>query len=269
MQKIPIIMPMYNRPHYLEKVLNALSKCDNLDKFYVETFEENIFNYQKENEILLNRYLKGKIEVKRNLNNTVKGCSANCLEGIQKIVNEHEFFVMVEDDIILSTDALNLALWIFPKLTDEQPAISFYSRFHMSKDYSNNEHFKVCNSVFWHVWGWAGKSSFFREKFLPSWDYSDKYLGWDMPINIYAHAKNIKFFQPIVSRSDNIGAIGLNQKDPKVHEIYVKNDYYYQGEQITDFIFDDTKTLEMIDKLYLPNGRIYNEYKKGFKIKLY
>lgn len=265
MKKIPIIMPMYNRPHYLEKVLQALFQCDSLDKFYIETFEEKESNFQAINGNLLKKYNTRNIKIVRNLNKTVKGCSANCLEAIKKISDKHKYFVMVEDDIVLSPDALNLALWIFPKLTDTQPALNFYARTYMKKTYPNNEHKEVCSSVFWHVWGWAAKSSFFRDVFLPVWDYSDKKLGWDMPVNIYAHKYNIKFFQPLVSRSDNIGAIGINQKNPEIHRKYVKNDYYYQGEPVQNFYFEDGKTFEMINAEYLEGGRIYKEYKKGFK----
>jgi len=262
---IPIIMPTYNRPHYFEQAIDALFRCENLDKFYIETFEENESYFQYMNSHILEKYTDQGIEIIRNKHSLRKGCAPNILEAMQEITNKHEFFVIVEDDILLSRDALNLALWAFPQLTDERPAIIFHCKKHQSNDYPGNEHKIVMNSKFFHPWGWAGKSSFFRDKFLKSYDWNiDKSKGWDMPINVYALKYNINFLQSYVGRSQNIGVIGNCQRNPEEHRKYCFNEFYYQAKPVREFKLKPGN-LEIMENAYFPKGKIYNEYAKFFK----
>jgi glycosyltransferase involved in cell wall biosynthesis len=260
---IPIIIPTYNRPHYFKETLDALFQCQDLDKFYIETFEENESYHQEMNTHLLEPY-QNKIKIVRNLHKERKGCAPNILEAIQEIIKKHEYFVVVEDDIVLSEDALTLALWAFPHLTDERPAITFHCKKYELKEFPKDEHKKVQQSYFWHPWGWAGKSSFFRD-FLTKYDWNiNKEKGWDMPINIYAHKYDIKFLQPLIGRSKNIGAIGNCQRSPQEHKQYCLNEFYYRGEPVNDFQLIGGN-LEERQNHYYPGGKVYEEYKKYFK----
>jgi len=254
-------MPIYNRPEYLKSVLKALVECESLDKFYVETFEEP--DKQKENSEIL-KILKGKIKYIRNVNKITQGCAGNICGAINAITKQHDYFVLVEDDIVLSKDALNLALWSFPRLTDKCPAMVFHCKKFEKDVFENSEHKQVQKSLFFAPWGWAGKSSFF-EKFLSSYNWKEnKKKSWAMPLNIYSQSNDIIFLQSLIGRSQNIGAVGVFQKNPKNHRKYCYNDYYYTGKPIKDFTLIDGY-LEIRQKEYYQGGHVYSEYKKFFK----
>jgi len=94
--KIPIIIPIYNRPEYLKTVLEALVECEGLDKYYVETFEEP--DNQKENSKIL-KILEGKIKYIRNVNKITQGCAGNICGAINAITKQHDYFVLIKECI--------------------------------------------------------------------------------------------------------------------------------------------------------------------------
>ena len=131
MDKIPIVMPTYNRPQYLSQVLEGLSKCENLDKFFIVTSEEpgcpEVFE-------LFNKV--DFIEIKRHINSVRLGCNDNVIQAINLGFLCSEYVVVLEDDIVPGRDFLNYFLWGFENIKPENGIVtlSAYHRLEQSDE---------------------------------------------------------------------------------------------------------------------------------------
>jgi len=119
MNKIPIVMPTYNRSQYLVQVLEGLSKCENLDKFFIVTSEEPDC---PEVSALFDKV--DFIKIVRWKNEEKLGCNKNVIQAINFGFDCSDVVVVLEDDIVPGRDFLNYFLWGFENIKPENDIIA-------------------------------------------------------------------------------------------------------------------------------------------------
>jgi len=202
--KIPILMPMYNRPDYLKITLNALKKCQNIEKFFIITFEEPNEDCSK---IVDNIDF---VEVIRFKNINKLGIKEN-FASLLKIALKFEKFIVLEDDIVPNRDFLNYFLWAFNEYNNNEnvKTISAYSRTN-----GNPNDVELKNEFC--PWGWGSWSR--KLNGFIDFSFKDTY-GWDESINKYIIYNKLFSVKPIISRVQNIGECGTYVVSPEWHNI--------------------------------------------------
>lgn len=218
MNKIPIIIPTYNRQDLLKECIYYLSKCNSLNNFFVITSEEPNEECSK---IIDKIYF---IEVVRNKNINKLGCNAN----LDKCINyglQYEKFIILEDDVLPSIDFLEYFLWAFNE-SKNMNEIFFINAYH--KDGNLHDYEKVCRTNNFMAWGWGCYSSKYVE--LKSMGFKIEYDknynhttnlpdAWDGQLNEFIlNCNNVKILKPLLSRVQNVGSIGTWTTDPDWHK---------------------------------------------------
>ncbi len=104
--RIPIAMPTYNRPDYLQHVIQALRQCDQVDQFMLVTSEEPGFP-----EVAAIIETVDFMPVARQTHDGQWGGNANSLFAIQSAFALNDWAVVLQDDVVPAPDFLNLMLW--------------------------------------------------------------------------------------------------------------------------------------------------------------
>jgi hypothetical protein len=222
--KIPIIMPTYNRSNYLKECLDNLSKCRSLQKFFIITSEEP--NEEVSNLLDSVNF----IDISRNKNEQKIGCNAN----LDKCINyglSYEKFIILEDDVVPSKDFLEYFLWCF-EYTKNRDDIHLIIAYNQINDLANYENLLFTNQFM--AWGWGCHSRKYLELKNKGFniDYNKNYNhetnlpdAWDSQLCQFISDNDIKILKPQVSRVQNIGSIGTWTKDAEWHKniVHCKN----------------------------------------------
>jgi GT2 family glycosyltransferase len=215
MKLIPICMPAYNRPHYLREVLTALGKCECLDQFVVVASvepgqPETVQVFKEAFERFPN---KGLHTV--SVNDTQLGCNGNVLHAMEHgfALTEAPWAMCLEDDVVLARDALRWMIWA-NRVFGNQPdcfSVCAYQvqRFGQPVNYDDTGKSIFRGTIL--PWGWA----ITQEKFQDArywWDRQPEGRPglWDDNLCYYMAQKMWYEVCPVVSRAQNIGAVGFN-----------------------------------------------------------
>lgn len=217
LNRIPIIMPTYNRPDYLINCLSHLSKCKELDKFFILTSEEPNEEISK-----IWDYVDF-INVVRNKNSNKLGCNPN----IDKSINYglyYDKFVFLEDDLLPSVDFLQYFLWAFEECERNKDL-------YLIQAYSNSDNLDNHNLVNSHnkfrPWGWGCLSERYKHikklGFIIEYnrdvnEFSNLPMAWDSQLDEFVENNNILVMKPYVSRIQNIGEFGTWVQSPEWHK---------------------------------------------------
>jgi len=208
--KIPILMPTYNRPHYLKTVLESLKKCDSLEYFKIITSEEPS---QPEVSLLFDNV--DFIEIERYKNEQRLGCNKNISSAISRIFEKHEELVVLEDDIVPGRDFLNYFLWGFnnKELWETVSILTAYNRAN-----SLDENIQTTKTRSWFsCWGWGTKKSVWDVFYKSQKRELEENTGvaWDTQFNSYVLKENLLELYPLIGRSQNIGEVGTYVPSPE------------------------------------------------------
>ena len=192
-----ITIAAYRRPEYLQEVLRSLEKA--LE--YCPEF--------KPDHIILGIDKGGDLEVEKN------DSPIEIIRWPEHLgVNEHprrllqyafmelgsDFNLHLEDDIVLSPDALRLAMW-FQRTPNDAMTLSLYGA---SKDFSEPN--KLRHRSDFGAWGWATSRAAWLRLLAPYWNYKrDLPIGWDWSISKLMAEKGLRAMEPVLSRVRNIG----------------------------------------------------------------
>lgn len=195
-----ITIAAYRRPEYLAQVLNSLSAA--LE--YCPEF--------KPDRIILGIDLGGDLEI---VPSEDWPFPAEIIRWPEHLgVNEHprrllqyafmelgsDFNLHLEDDTVLSPDALRLAMW-FQRTPNPASTLSLYSA---SKAVAENEIVRYRQDF--GGWGWATTRAVWLRLLAPYWNYKrDLPIGWDWSISKLMAEKGLRAMEPSLSRVRNIG----------------------------------------------------------------
>lgn len=204
-----ITLPVATRPHYLKQMLDTL-KENNLEgyKLYIacEPVRE-VINIARSIDF---------IETDVRYNSKVLGVRENPYRCIQQAFDDgSDFNVHLEDDIILSPDALDLANFYYEKFKDKPMTHINYGMFNYDSEPEEPEKIQVIEGKFVGL-GWCTFKECWNKWFKPYWFddkinaevWSPQTIGWDWSIAAVAKTNNLTSLQPLASRSNHIGRVG-------------------------------------------------------------
>ena len=128
--KIPIVFINYNRPDKTEIVLNALSKCDGIEKCKVYAFSDAApldrpDNVEKVEEVrkILDSW-KNKLDMEITHRSENFGCSKNVVYAVNQVFEKFEYCVYFEDDTVPEKDFLDFMLPLLERYKDTENVFS-------------------------------------------------------------------------------------------------------------------------------------------------
>ena len=223
-------MTAANRAHYLQHVLVSLANNDNLDKFKLLFGLEPIsFEVEKVcNDVNF-------MAVSVNKNTSIYGVRKNPYETLKAAFDSGAKYVLyLEDDVELSNDAVDLALWYFDKSTEEG-----FSDKYLCLNLYNHESLgagdpaAVIASEKFSALGMGITKEQWEKYFQPLW-FTDP-RGWDFCFSD-AISKGLKVIQPEVSRSKHIGRFGGVHYRANMHDHLYINNQMWNGKKQEYFL---------------------------------
>lgn len=207
--RIPIVMPTYNRPDYLIQVLNALKNCEYKDEFYILTSEEPNEEVSKVFDSVDFMYII------RNKNKEKLGCNLNILTSIDRAMSLSDKFLIIEDDIVPAKDALALYKWF---LKEHNSLLLLHNIEYNPEQFNKLE--KLNHFI---PWGWGTTKDVWvkiRKYVAMSVGPSSDGRSWDSHLceqlhNDYNNNPDITLLRPLVSRVQNIGEVGTYVPNPE------------------------------------------------------
>lgn len=132
------------------------------------------------------------------------GCNAHIRQAVEMAFDAgSDFNLHVEDDIVLSPDALELCDWFYSLPNrDEYVCLNLFSDWkpEPGKELSMAEHFSF------YPWGWACTRAMWEKYLAPEWD-TKRFgpTGWDWSVGMTIQRHGLKVLRPFLSRALNIG----------------------------------------------------------------
>lgn len=214
-----ITLPVATRPYYLKQLLNTL-KDNNLEgwKLYInsEPYEEVIKVVRSINFIETNILI----------NKTYLGVRQNPFNVIDRAFDAGaEYVVHLEDDLIISPDLLDLAMWYYESFKDNPTKYLNYGFFNYDSDTDLPDDIIEVTDKFTGL-GWSTFKECWYKWFYPNW-FNDQInrqvwgpqtVGWDWSMASIAKTEYLKSLQPLCSRSNHIGRLGGTYCAAKFHD---------------------------------------------------
>jgi hypothetical protein len=207
-----ITLVAYNRLHYLEQTIECLKK-NNLDGYTlflgVEPEDEAVIAYCRSLDFM---------PINLTINPETLGVAWNPKATISRAFDAgSQFNVALEDDLLLSPDALDLANWFFGIPNSDFFSINlcnYRSDSAFPAEVDETDHFIPL--------GWAASQTVWRTEIEPSWMCDSR--GWDFSLNkILEDRKDRKLLQPRLARSNHNGRDGGKHCTAEFHDRVFQN----------------------------------------------
>lgn len=126
---------------------------------------------------------------------------------------DSDFNLHLEDDTVLSPDALNLALW-YSKTPTFSEILSLY---HPSTDDSRPD--TVERIPGFSCWGWACQAAIWKDYLALNWNCKRSFpIGWDWSVTETMNKYGLRAVAPVLSRVKNIGRERGEYQTPEQHD---------------------------------------------------
>jgi glycosyltransferase involved in cell wall biosynthesis len=210
--RIDIVVAAYNRPEYLQRCLAAIFGmkgieaiktpiCVAVDKLPDGTYNEAVLAVAKRFEcpLILS-------EAKQGCNGTIKSALVHAWSG------NPDFVLLIEDDIIVSPDALMYVQWAAKEYKDD-PSVRTIGLWGHNKGYqpwqalSPKEAGKVMRQQYFTCWGWGTWRSRWEEM-LQTWTTGDDSHDTSWDVIMSSHLNGRDEILPSIARAYNCGEIG-------------------------------------------------------------
>lgn len=220
--KIPIAIPAFNRPDFLEKVLGALRNCTGIEDFFIVTSEEPD---QGSGVHELFESIDW-IEVKRHINKKVLKCAYNVPQVVTLALSYSDRVIVLEDDILPSKDMLKYHQILLNEFRKDERILSI-TAYCQNKVKPSKEDLNVIEeSYYFTCWGWSTWKDRW-DNFIS--DYSPQTSSWAREFNLYRQKNKMLEIRPKISRCNNIGIRGT----------HVLNENWQRTHQYTPYTSDD------------------------------
>jgi glycosyltransferase involved in cell wall biosynthesis len=210
--KINIAISAYNRPEYLQRCISALygAKGFSTDKYDIfcvmDCFEDGSFNNNVLDVFFYNRLVPHITPKKLGCNYTIK----KALE--MAWADNPDFVLMLEDDIIISDDALQYIEWAANKYKDDGSVRTIGLWGHddgwkLGSPLPDNESGKVMRQNYFTCWGWGTWKDRWKEMNTNWTTGNDSHdTSWDVIVS--SHLGDRVEILPSLSRAYNCGEHG-------------------------------------------------------------
>jgi len=210
--KINIAISAYNRPEYTQRSLAAIfgAKGFNKDRYKIFAAMDRIDSGSFNMDVLkvfqdfgINPYI---VPSKYGCNYTIKAALELAWE------DNPDFVLMIEDDIVISDDALVYIEWAAEKYKDDS-SVRTIGLWGHDKGYSlgnpltEMEHGRVMRQNYFTCWGWGTWKDRWEEMFATWTTGDDRHdTSWDVIVS--SHLGDRAEILPSISRAYNCGELG-------------------------------------------------------------
>lgn len=207
--KINIAISAYNRPEYLQRCIAALygAKGFNKDKYNIfcamDCHEDESFNNDVLDVFFFFRLVPDIAKKKQGCNYTVKKALELAWE------DNPDFVLMIEDDIIISDDALMYIEWAAEKYKNDPSVrtIGLWKSKHgwnFDAPLTRSLTFRIDEQNWFTCWGWGTWKDRWEEMFA-TWTTGDDSHDTSWDVVLYSHLGGRKEVVPAISRAYNCG----------------------------------------------------------------
>jgi hypothetical protein len=206
--KINIAISAYNRPEYSRRSLAAIIGAvgyspEKYNIFCAIDCNEN----GKTNDEIFSIYAPYSISMATKK----RGCNYNVKEALEFAWQDNpDFVLLIEDDVIISDDALLYIEWAAEKYKDDPSVHTIGLWGHdrqLSLPLSEKDHSKVMRKNYFSCWGWGTWKDRWEEmekKWTTGGDHKE--TSWDTIVS--SHLKETDEILPVISRAYNCGEQG-------------------------------------------------------------
>lgn len=231
-----ISISLFNRPDYTKQVLDALEKCTGVEEYKIFIKCEKLSHPKVEETIKVaqefNHKNKSVIINERRL-----GCSLNIWSCLDTAFSETDtdFHIHFEDDTVPSKDCLKYFEWTsnYYRENKDIAVATCYSK--ISNVVVSDKLKNAAKKIRWFIpWGWGlwrdTWENVLKAELFHRITKSTKYLSWDGHTNNILKDNNLLMALPILSRSQNIGAL---------NGVHCPGKEFHKKRQWTELFVDD------------------------------
>lgn len=198
-----VVMTLCSRPKYTRQVLDALARCDDVDKFPIallcEPVSDEVVTIAAEFTKLPHIHAFVMVGQRR------VGCNVNTYSALAYGFDHHKRVIALEDDTVPGRDFLRFADWGLTRYERDAAVFSIcgYQRTPASECGYRNA---VVRESWFTPWGWAT----WRDRWdsvRDSWPADDRQVSWDTVIDKLTRRGRYEV-RPMLARIQNIGAEG-------------------------------------------------------------
>lgn len=199
-----IVMTLCNRPQYTRQVLQALARCDDIDKFPVALLCEPV-NDDVIHEAVLFAHEMPHVHAFVMVGQKRVGCNVNTYSALAYGFDHHDRVIAMEDDTVPGRDFLRFCDWALDKYEKDPSVLSVCGYQRTPKEEAGYRNAVIRESWFT-PWGWATWRDRW-ETLRDSWPADDRQVSWDTVIDKLTRRGRYEV-RPLLARIQNIGAEG-------------------------------------------------------------
>lgn len=233
-----ITFPVGYRTNYLKEFLDCLKKQDLHDYtiFCSAEASPQCIEILKTCGLVINIVLKpGSTGAKSH-----DGARANMFNALNSAFGAGSTFNLhLEDDFLLSPDAVNLANWYYNNYKDKPLTYMAYGMFGCSP--RGDDYTALEEVPFFEGLGWCAFKENWESCYKPNWhndalamEYTGRY-GWDWAVQGYFKKNKCKALHPLINRTQHNGRHGGTCCSPEHHDAHYVPLKWNQTELITEF----------------------------------
>lgn len=198
-----VVMTLCSRPAYTRQVLEALARCDDVDRFPIgllcEPVNDEVIDIAAKFTTL--PHVKAFVMV----GSQRVGCNINTYSALAYGFDHHERVIALEDDTVPGRDFLRFADWGLTTYEKDETVFSVcgYQRTPVAEVGYRNAVFR---ESWFTPWGWAT----WRDRWhsiREHWPTDDRQVSWDTVIDKLTR-RNRYEVRPMLARIQNVGAKG-------------------------------------------------------------
>lgn len=231
-----ISMSLWRRPRYTQRALESLAASVGERRYRLVIVIDTGGGLNRD-VLKLARSQTWPTSAEIHVNEKPLGCNGTVYRALELAFAKAETVIHVEDDVVLSPDAIGFFEWALAHYADRKQVLSIGAWRHphgwlptARRAKFDNEHQRVGFGASFSGWGWAtwaDRWPIMRD----SWtSFGDMQLSWDDALNAERGRRGMLEILPYASRSQNIGAeLGTHRGDALL-------DYWAGSETARDFI---------------------------------
>lgn len=263
----PLIIFGYNRPEHIKNLILSIKKYKNLKKHKIYYFNdgpktiEDYLKIKKIKIILSNSKIKFETKIFRKKN---IGLSKSIISGVNQILEKNLAAIVIEDDLILSKNAIEFINYYLDKFKNSKITgsisaysyINFIPNYNVKNNYFTKRHSSWCWGTWSKVWNkinWNKinyKKLYKLKKFEPKLNdlgYDLKYFlwandkkiinSWAVKFNAFCALNKLTSIQPSKSLIINKGFDGSGSHSfmPTIRKLFYKNNLKLENNKLNKF----------------------------------
>lgn len=216
--QIGISLTCFKRADYLSQVLDSLKKSLEFSSYRDSFRLYPSIDFKNNSVVDLIKNIDW-IDTNFIINNPPIGCNRNTKQAVQRAIQDNDAVLHIEDDTVLSYDALDFFVYALDKYKDDPQVLSL-SGYTKTESINEEQYYATICEQFFCCWGccfWKSKIDTILNNWTNQLDFMNP-QSWDTHIQETLFKNRYYQVRPVVSRIQNIGAKnGTYVHDPVWH----------------------------------------------------